>query len=223
MNRRDDSVGFMTCHISVHSLRPSPSRRRAYHRGCVPEPVSRVLVFVLIDYLLIFSFCMTCWHRHGLRGSLNLHSVAISHATSPCVDYAVWCRTSTGVFCSFYSPRGNTLPTTQSLHSTLCSIYELFALGMEQLRELLANCYSPELGLRCRPCCFSQNNSGASPSAVQVLSMRTAHMNLFDNTLSSFFLVTITMMASCIRDYTHSRLSICALASTTKGELVCPI
>ena len=103
------------------------------------------------------------------------------------------------------------------------NIYELFALGMEQLMELLANCYSPELGLRCRPCCFSQNNSGASPSAVQVLSMRTAHMNLLDNTLSSFFLVTITMMASCIRDYTHSRLSICALASTTKGELVCPI
>jgi len=49
---------------------------------------------------------------------------------------------------------------------------------MEQLMELLANCYSPELGLRCRPCCFSQNNSGASPLAVQVLTMRTAHMNL---------------------------------------------
>ena len=127
-------------------------------------------------------------------------------------------------FVIFYSPRGNTLPTTQSLqffHSF--HFYELFAFGMEQLMELLANCYSLELGLRCRPCCFSQNNSGASPSAVQVLRMRTAHMNLLDNTLSSFFLVTITMMASCIRDYTHSRLSICALASTTKGELVCPI
>ena len=33
--------------------------------------------------------------------------------------------------------------------------YELFAFGMEQLMEQFANHYSPELGLRCRPCCFS--------------------------------------------------------------------
>ena len=55
MKRRDDSVGFMTCHASVHSLRPSPSRRRAYHCGYVPEPVSRVLVFVLIDLFIFVS------------------------------------------------------------------------------------------------------------------------------------------------------------------------
>ena len=187
MSRRDDSVELMTYPISVLTHGPLPSRRRTYHRGYVPEPVSRVLVFVLIGK---FSLVITFGWRVGIGVTWEAAWIFIQWPSVMLRRHASTMLSGVGPqqvsFVFFIHLEG--IPCLRHSPFNLLSFnpYELFALGMKQLMELLAKCYSPEMGLRCRPCCFSQNNSGASSSAVQVLCMRTAHRNLLDNTLSSF-------------------------------------